>query len=157
MLIQLCYASRRVEREHDLVRDLSDILEKSSTFNHIHDIHGVLYYAEGIYFQCLEGEQTAVEALFQTITQDLRHHQIHRFADRWIEHFQFKKWSMKYVQPHSKISKFFNQLGIMQFLPPQLTPSQLGEFLEVLLKIQKTQHKARARVALTEEAEQNKQ
>ena len=45
----------------------------------------------------------------------------------------------------------------MQFLPQQLTPSQLGEFLEVLLKIQKTQHKARARVALTEEAEQNKQ
>ena len=135
MLIQLCYASRRVEREHDLVRDLSDILEKSSVFNHIHDIHGVLYYAEGIYFQCLEGEQTAVEALFQTITQDLRHHQIHRFADRGIEHFQFKKWSMKYVKDSTKISRFFAKLGLEKFQPYQLNNENIQDFVNLLLKI----------------------
>lgn len=155
MLIQLCYASHRVEREHDLVRDLSDILEKSCSFNHLHDIHGVLYYAEGIYFQCLEGEQHAVETLFQTISRDRRHQQIHRFPDRQIEQFQFKKWSMKYVQQHSKIRKFFNQLQMKQFLPQQLSPAQLGDFLQVLLKIQKTQHIARTRVALRDEAAHN--
>ena len=155
MLIQLCYASRRVEREHDLVRDLSDILEKSSAFNHIHDIHGVLYYAEGIYFQCLEGEQTAVEALFQTITQDLRHHQIHRFADRRIEHFQFKKWSMKYVNQHGKISRLFKAIGLEKFQPHQLHAEQMSKFLRLLLKMEEARHEVQPRTGLTKRGYQN--
>ena len=155
MLIQLCYASRRVDLNNDLVQDLSDILEKSCSFNQAQDICGVLYYTEGTYFQCLEGEQSVVEALFQKILPDTRHNEIHRFPDRFIENGQFKKWSMQYVQPHSKISKFFNQLGVTQFLPQQLNPLQLGDFLALLLKIQKNQHKARARVTLNQENKQN--
>ncbi len=154
MLLQLCYASCRVELEQNLVQDLSDILEKSCSFNHLHDIYGVLYYAEGIYFQCLEGEQSAVEALFQTIAQDRRHHQIHRFPDRMIENIHFKKWSMKYVQQHSRISKFFNELGFKQFSPQQLNPQQLADLLALLLILQKTQHKARTKNSLKDQDEQ---
>ena len=155
MLLQLCYASRRVEREQNLVQDLSAILEKSRSFNQAQQICGVLYYAEGMYFQCLEGEHSVVEALFQTIAQDRRHHQIHRFPDRMIENIHFKKWSMKYVQQHSRISKFFNELGFKQFSPQQLNPQQLADLLALLLILQKTQHKARTKISLKDQDEQN--
>lgn len=63
MLIQLCYASERVEHlNSDLLEDLSNILTKSKLFNQEQQIFGVLYYANGFFFQCLEGEKSQVEA-----------------------------------------------------------------------------------------------
>ena len=155
MLLQLCYASRRVEREQNLVQDLSAILEKSRSFNQAQQICGVLYYVEGMYFQCLEGEHSVVEALFQQILHDQRHAEIHRFPDHMIENMQFKKWSMKYVQQHSRISKFFKQLGFKQFSPQQFNPQQLTDFLALLFILQKTQHKARTKISLKDQDEQN--
>lgn len=155
MLIQLCYASSRVESGNDLLQDLSDILATARSFNQAHDIYGVLYYAEGIYFQCLEGEKQQLEGLFSKISQDARHHQIQRFPDHRIEQIHFKKWSMKYVNQHGKITTLFKKMGLDKFLPHQLNHQQINQFLDLLLRMEESGHTTKAKVGIKNRGYQN--
>ncbi|WP_425919317.1 BLUF domain-containing protein [Acinetobacter sp. TSRC1-2] len=155
MLTQLCYASSRVEDGNDLLQDLSDILASARSFNQAHTIYGVLYYAEGIYFQCLEGEQNQVEMLFAQISKDARHNQIYRFPDHVIEQIHFKQWSMKYVNQHGKITNLFKRMGLDKFSPHQLDYQQINQFLDLLLKMKETGHSTKARVGIKNRGYQN--
>ncbi|TCB48148.1 BLUF domain-containing protein [Acinetobacter sp. ANC 4779] len=155
MLIQLCYVSSRIEAENDLLQDLSDILVTARSFNQPHDIYGVLYYAEGIYFQCLEGEKNQLDALFSQISQDTRHHQIQRFPDQAIEQLHFQKWSMKYVNQHGKVTRLFKKMGLEKFQPHQLNFEQINQFLDLLLKMEEAEHKPKAKVGIKNRGYQN--
>ncbi len=135
MQIRLCYCSQRVETENDLLSELADILQTSRQFNAQHAIYGVLFYAQGNFFQCLEGEQATVEALFQKICQDQRHTQIQQFVIQPIQQLHFKQWSMRYVKSQPRILKFYRKMGLDGFAPQQLQPQQLEEFVELLFKI----------------------
>ena len=67
-MIQLCYASRTTSPEYQILNDLRDILSEARNFNSKHAIHGVLYFADGYFFQCLEGDEVAVKHLFEKLT-----------------------------------------------------------------------------------------
>lgn len=136
MPIQLCYASTRVERDSDLLQDLKDILSVARDFNHAHQLYGVLYYSDGMYFQCLEGNKEILEVLFERIQQDRRHVNIHRFKDHEIDKIHFSKWSMKYVKNATRISRFFEKQGFQKFQPYQLNEQNMAEFLSLLVKIE---------------------
>ena len=135
-MIQLCYASQRQELQHDLLQDLSDILGTARSFNQANDIHGVLYYAEGYFFQCLEGEAELLEKLYSKISRDPRHHLLQRFESTSIDQVHFKNWSMKYVNKHSAIANLFAKFGLKIFLPHQLNATQIPVFLEMLHKLE---------------------
>ncbi|MGE8539103.1 MAG: BLUF domain-containing protein [Acinetobacter sp.] len=139
MLLQLCYASERTESEQDLLQELSDILAMARNFNQQHQIYGVLYYAHGKFFQCLEGQAEVVEKLFQSISRDTRHHQILRFEDALVEQPHFSEWSMKYVHKHSEISSLFSRLGWTQFEPHALQRSGIAELLKILYRLEENQ------------------
>lgn len=133
-MIRLCYASVRVESDNDLLLDLSDILSRAREFNAQQGIVGVLYYAEGSFFQCLEGEREHVFALFESIQRDSRHTDIHLFHICSITELSFKQWSMKYVNPNTKISSYFKNIGLSHFKPNLLTVEQMDGFLKILLQ-----------------------
>lgn len=135
-MIQLCYASTRVEQQFDLIQDLSDILVRARSFNTEKNIFGVLYYAEGRFFQCLQGEQAALEQLFQHIMQDMRHRDIVRYPDQTIDQIDFSKWSMKYVNRHSEIASLFQRFGHSSFQPNLLNTEQIQAFLTTLLRLE---------------------
>ncbi|WP_180022935.1 BLUF domain-containing protein [Acinetobacter sp. YH16044] len=135
-MIQLCYASTRVEQQFDLIQDLSDILVKARSFNNEQRIFGVLYYAEGRFFQCLQGEHAALEQLFQHIMQDTRHQDIVRYPDQSIDQIDFSKWSMKYVNRHSEIASLFQRFGHSSFQPDLLNTEQIQAFLTTLLRLE---------------------
>ncbi|WP_180103152.1 BLUF domain-containing protein [Acinetobacter sp. YH12126] len=135
-MIQLCYASTRVEQQFDLIQDLSDILVRARSFNTEKNIFGVLYYAEGRFFQCLQGEQAALEQLFQHIMQDTRHRDIVRYPDQTIDQIDFSKWSMKYVNRHSEIASLFQRFGHSSFQPDVLNLEQIQAFLTTLLRLE---------------------
>ena len=135
-MIQLCYASTRVEQQFDLIQDLSDILVRARSFNNEQRIFGVLYYAEGRFFQCLQGEQAALEQLFQHIMQDTRHRDIVRYPDQTIDQIDFSKWSMKYVNRHSEIASLFQRFGYSSFQPDVLNLEQIQAFLTTLLRLE---------------------
>lgn len=134
-MLQLCYASTRIETEQDLLQDLSDILAIARKFNYEHQIYGALYYAHGKFFQCLQGEPEIVEQLFQSISKDRRHQQVYRFADTTVEAPSFAEWSMKYVHKHSEIASFFSKLGHSTFQPHYLNQQNLEGLLEILYRV----------------------
>ena len=135
-MIQLCYASTRVEQQFDLIQDLSDILVRARSFNTEQRIFGVLYYAEGRFFQCLQGAQAALEQLFQHIAKDTRHRDIVRYPDQNIDQIDFSKWSMKYVNRHSEIASLFQRFGHSSFQPDVLNLEQIQAFLTTLLRLE---------------------
>ena len=75
-MYQLCYASQAKSNADNLLQDLRDILSEARDFNVRHQIKGVLCYADGIFFQCLEGEQDTVLGLLDKIRFDQRHHAV---------------------------------------------------------------------------------
>lgn len=133
MLVQLCYASTRKEHLTDLIQDLNDILVVARGFNASNKIFGVLYYANNYYFQCLEGEKSTIDSLFNQIKKDPRHHEVVHLSTMEIEQLHFKKWSMKYVQKSSPIDQFFKDLKYEKFQPKALNYSALSDFIDLLV------------------------
>lgn len=149
MSIRLCYASQYNENSDNLLQDLRDILTIARDFNVRHQICGVLYYADNTFFQCLEGEQVVVEALFTRIQRDPRHHQIIHFGTHPIERTEFKQWSMKYVQRNSNIEHFFKGLDQEAFNISMLNENNLMQFLNELLIAEQTVIQTRKKVGYT--------
>jgi len=50
---QICYASTSTSDHVQLLQDVRDILSEACDFNTVHNISGVLYYADQHYFQCI--------------------------------------------------------------------------------------------------------
>jgi predicted sulfurtransferase len=140
-MLQLCYASRRVDIGHDLLQDLSDILSAARQFNEQLGVVGVLYYAEGQFFQCLEGDDDAVQKVFERIEKDPRHEHIHLFLNKKIKKQNFAEWSMKYVHKHSEIASLFERNGLPRFMPSHLNDEQLQELLKILFRVEENQEK----------------
>lgn len=76
--------------------DLRVILQKSHQNNSQMGITGVLLYVRGSIIQVLEGERTAVEALYSRIEQDSRHTNVDRVLSRPVTQRLFGNWSMGY-------------------------------------------------------------
>lgn len=95
-LIQLSYASAatRPFSKKELVR----LLDISRANNAVRGVTGVLLYAEGTFFQVLEGEEEAVMALFDHIGQDERHGRLVTVVKESIEARAFPEWSMGFQQ-----------------------------------------------------------
>lgn len=134
-LIQLCYASKRTETENTLVDDIREILIKSRRFNSESGVCGVLYYAKGYYFQCLQGESNSIWALFNTIKKDIRHSEVKILQEKKIDKLTFTKWSMKYVQEDTSLNYFFIDNNLGYFKPLDVHDSLIDEFLKTALTL----------------------
>jgi hypothetical protein len=88
-LIYVSAAKRLLEEQN-----LSDLLAVSRRNNAARNITGMLCYADGNFMQAIEGEDTAIDTLEQTILADPRHHRMRRLARYPIDHRQFENWSM---------------------------------------------------------------
>ena len=132
---RICYVSEATSTPPQLWTDVRDILSEARHFNHLHGIVGVLYFADGQFFQCLEGRSQDLDLLLDKLHQDSRHHQIQLFDAEDIDTARFDQWSMKYVTRASQIQQFFKTLGFEAFSPRLLNPLQLSQFLEVLYQV----------------------
>ena len=50
---KFCYASESTSEKQHLLEDLTAILSEARNFNYKHQISGVLYFAQGYFFQYL--------------------------------------------------------------------------------------------------------
>ena len=136
MIFQLCYASKKTSNDETILKDLRDILTEARDFNTKHQIHGVLYYADGYFFQCLEGEEKHILMLLNKLRKDPRHHEIVLLKTCALKETNFYNWSMKYVGRNSKIQNYFKSLGHNSFAPNQLNEESLDAFLSFLYDVQ---------------------
>lgn len=70
---QLCYASQSTSAKIDLLSDITNIHNEARAFNLLNQINGVLYFADGCFFQCLEGSAEALKRLLDKLYKDHRH------------------------------------------------------------------------------------
>jgi len=80
--------------------ELAALLEECRRSNAAAEITGMLLYRDGSFFQVLEGDRAAVEALFEKIVADKRHSRVTKIILEPIEGRDFAAWTMG----HSKIS-----------------------------------------------------
>jgi len=136
MIIQLCYTSKKTSNDETILKDLRDILTEARDFNTRHEIHGVLYYADDYFFQCLEGEEKHILILLEKLKKDPRHDEIVLLKTGALKETNFSDWSMKYVGRNSKIQNYFKSLGHHHFAPNQLNVQSLDAFLSFLYDVQ---------------------
>ena len=135
-LARLCYASSTVSEEDEIRQDLMDILTEAIDFNGRHQVHGVLYYGHGKFFQCLEGDSDIVNQLFyEKITKDPRHSNVVLLDLADIDYVKFSRWNMKYASYDKAMLRFFSDRGMAEFDPYALQEQRLEEFVDYLLKI----------------------
>ena len=112
-LIQLFYASSASVPFSEA--DLHALLKKARKVNTGLGVSGMLLYAEGSFFQVLEGPADTVEDLYNAIKGDRRHKNVRRIAKLPIDTRDFADWSMAHadVTPEEAVkipglSDFFN-------------------------------------------------
>ncbi len=130
-MFQLCYASQANFQTEEFAV-LTDILSEARQFNAAHNITGVLFFADGYFFQCLEGEEAQVRDLFARIALDSRHQQVQLLQVQEIVTPHFQDWAMKFVGRNSQVKQLFLSWDYMQFCPLQLSALQLDAFLQLL-------------------------
>lgn len=99
-LVELIYVSSAA---HPMAEEeLIDILQVSRELNARDDITGMLVYSEMSFMQILEGPSVLVEALWQRLLADPRHHHVLRLSTHSLEDRAFENWSMGF----SNVSRF---------------------------------------------------
>jgi hypothetical protein len=134
LLVRLTYASTTTSSPGTLREDLTNILQEARQFNFNRRIHGALIYGNNCFYQCIEGNKTDVDQLYQKILNDPRHKYVDQLSYENIATRSFDNWSMKYVLLNDEIKQFFPDHGIAQFNPYKLDKHLKESFLRILLK-----------------------
>ncbi|MBN1563857.1 MAG: BLUF domain-containing protein [Anaerolineae bacterium] len=94
-LIQLIYASSASDlmTEEELLALLEQSREKNARLN----LTGILLYKSGNFLQVLEGPESAVTELYETIKKDERHANILTIATKEIKERDFGDWKMAFA------------------------------------------------------------
>ena len=113
-LIHIIYASAASNPINE--EKLLDLLNRSRKNNLGFEITGMLLHVEGSFFQVLEGEENAVEELFERIRSDQRHLKITVIIKEPIAERAFPEWSMAFagatkeqIESIEGMNDFFNE------------------------------------------------
>lgn len=88
-----------ISKASDLTPEqLDNIAEISILNNERNHVTGVLLYLKGLFFQIIEGEEIAVDTLYEKILADERHTEVLCLRTEYhIEHRSFPEWAMKTI------------------------------------------------------------
>lgn len=137
-LVQIIYISRstsassRAENGPDPV--VARILAKSRANNRKNGLVGVLYFGDGCFFQCLEGEESTVDALYAKLEQDPRHKDLKIISRKTIAAPSFENWSMKYVPAERSMAQLLQSKGMTAFNPYEFDQTATQEVIALLLR-----------------------
>lgn len=120
-LIRIVYISRATFASADpadgVEPTVSRILSTSRVNNRKNGLVGMLYYGDGCFFQCLEGETSKVQALYKTLLKDARHKDLKILASEPIKRLSFPDWSMKYAPVDQHMRNLLEEHGFDRFDP----------------------------------------
>lgn len=77
--------------------ELRDIAKQASCNNVRQGITGALLFIQNSFVQVIEGRDTDIRVLLDTLEKDARHHNIRVILDRSVQHRDFEDWSMGLV------------------------------------------------------------
>jgi hypothetical protein len=135
-LIQLVYISRSTftpsNPTNAIEPNVARILLKSRINNKNNNLVGVLYFGEGCFFQCLQGEETAVDSLYEKLLKDDRHTDLKILTKKPIDCLSFSQWNMKYVPLEKPMRQLLQSHGHDIFDPYQFNDEMTQSTLTLL-------------------------
>ena len=114
--------------------DMARILMQSRKNNPANGLVGALYFADGCFFQCLEGPTDAVDSLYARLHQDPRHSDLKVLSRSAINQLSFSRWSMKFVPNASAVRDLLASHGLRSFDPYTFNPKVLADMVNLLLQ-----------------------
>jgi hypothetical protein len=134
--VRLVYASRATfasAREGSGVeREIARILMQSRRNNPRDNLVGALYYADGYFFQCLEGEVAAVDTVYSRIASDPRHQDVQVLMRQAISAPAFTGWAMKYGSIAGEVKALMARFGRREFNPYSFDEPVIAGMLDLL-------------------------
>ena len=94
-LSHLVYASRSATPIGPAA--LAELARLAADANLARDVTGTLLYCRGYFLQMLEGEPTVLGPLFEKISRDPRHADVHVLADGPVAKRMFPAWGMSFL------------------------------------------------------------
>ncbi|HMA98559.1 MAG TPA: BLUF domain-containing protein [Wenzhouxiangella sp.] len=132
-IIRLVYASKinfDPSADEGVVPSVvQEILSQSRRNNDPHNIGGVLCYGDGYFFQCLEGERSLVENLYDRLLEDERHRDVTLLSKRPVQQRMFKLWTMKFMSVDAKIRRMLEVENLESFEPHQFSDLMIDRLL----------------------------
>jgi hypothetical protein len=139
-LVQLAYASRSTyvspATSRGVEPSIARILATSRANNRKNGLVGVLYYGDNCFFQCLEGEEAAVETLYEKLLRDDRHTDIKLIVRRPIVTSSFSEWAMKYVPIEKHMENLLRENGFEKFDPYAFDAAMTDRVISLLCTAQ---------------------
>ena len=118
-MIRLTYASTALKEWSP--EELLKLLKECRTNNGAKNITGILLYANGTFFQVLEGDEATVNSIYGIIEKDKRHKDVTIIEREKIAERAFPYWSMGFEKIDAKeLSKMD---GLNDFFEHDFTPS----------------------------------
>jgi hypothetical protein len=135
-------------------RELPRLLEVARVNNAARGVTGMLLYIERNFFQVLEGEEAAVEAIFSRLAIDPRHDRVTRIIHEPIFERDFPDWTMGYaragfaqVKQHVGENDFFTSATCLEELSAGRARKLLSAFRDGRWRSDATGlHRAHSRV-----------
>lgn len=136
-LVQMVYISRAnipsAANGAEVGPEVSRILRKSRINNRAKNIVGALYFGNGYFFQCLEGEENTLMALYETLKKDPRHTDLRIISMTPISTRSFDEWEMKYLPAEQDVNKLLRSFGMSAFEPYRFDEAMTAKMLNLLL------------------------
>lgn len=127
-LFRLIYRSRDLIPEQERRVGLGEIFSTARTNNKALDITGALLVRDDWFVQALEGEESAVRALYTRIELDPRHDAVSLLDARQVDERVFSRWAMARVTADGEpdIPLISNKKGITAAAARGTSSSQEG-------------------------------
>lgn len=120
-LLRLTYASRATfplnRFTSGIQSEVARIMVQSRRNNPRQQLVGALYFGDGCFFQCIEGPEQAVEALYQRLHGDPRHAELRVLAREHVSTPSFSSWAMKLVPNAAEVQALMARHGRTTFDP----------------------------------------
>lgn len=135
-LIRLMYISRATFKPTPATRGIEPhvarILQSSRINNAKIDVGGVLFYGDGHFFQCLEGDKSAVHRLLERLHRDERHTDVKVVSEQPVNVRRFDDWSMKYTAINESTMTLLGKFGFKSFNPYKFESQHFAALIDAL-------------------------
>jgi hypothetical protein len=132
-LVYISIASKEMPEE-----ELLGILEIARKHNASKDLTGLLLYRDGFFIQALEGSEKEIDALYERIEKDSRHHTVLQIYKKAISQRGFGDWAMGFATPNIETLKdlpgFSDFMQHKRFGSLQAVSKQVSDHIEFLLE-----------------------
>lgn len=135
-LLQVIYISRSTFKSQETINkiepNIARILAKSRINNRLNGLVGVLYFGDSVFFQCLEGDEKAVNTLLMKLEVDNRHKDLKIISRKYIDKLSFGDWAMKFAPLDDQIKQFLKEYNFETFDPYLFSDEIINKFLSLL-------------------------